>query len=130
MASDFSQQIKRARIAIGWTQQQVANAVGVSKSAVAQWEGGGGGNGVSSANLIRLSRVLRVDLAALMLPTADPTPEGIFVTDRDEMALIELYRQVSRRQRELLLQLIYTTAGATLATEPEIAMPWPASTPS
>lgn len=57
--------IRAARVAMGWTQAQFARAIGVSKSAVSQWEKGGVQN-VRLGNLFAVARVLNKDIRELV----------------------------------------------------------------
>ena len=56
--------IRDVRRERGWTQDQLANAVGVSRSAVAQWETGRAGQ--VTTNLTRIAEVLEVGVEYLM----------------------------------------------------------------
>ncbi|MDD5823980.1 MAG: helix-turn-helix transcriptional regulator [Firmicutes bacterium] len=55
----------RHRDSKGWTQEQLAEAIGVSRSTVAKWEAGKGTPKVE--NLIVLSRVLDVSIDSLLM---------------------------------------------------------------
>ena len=52
--------IRQVRIAAGLTQQQIADQVGVTKSSVAQWEGGQTKH-LRGENLLKVAQVLNVD---------------------------------------------------------------------
>ena len=61
---DIGARIKDAREDQGWTQDQLAEAVGVSRSAVAQWETGRAGQ--VTTNLTRVAAALGVGVEHLM----------------------------------------------------------------
>ena len=92
--------IRKVRRERGWTQDQLANAVGVSRSAVAQWETGRAGQ--VTANLTRIASVLGVGVDYLMHgeDKRAPTKAGT----GDELAMLRLYRECSPEDRQLLLR--------------------------
>ena len=59
----IGERIRAARQERGWTQEQLAEAVGVSRSAVAQWETGRAGQ--LTGNLSRIAEVLSVGIEHL-----------------------------------------------------------------
>jgi len=61
---DIGARIRLAREEQGWTQDQLAAAVGVSRSAVAQWETGRAGQ--VTTNLTRVAGALGVGVEHLM----------------------------------------------------------------
>lgn len=93
--------IKAARVAAGMTQADLAAAVGVSRSAVAQWETERAGQ--VNANLARIAEVLGVSAQHLL--TGDGNVEGsVSAEDGTELALLRLYRQCTPEDRQLLLR--------------------------
>lgn len=82
------------------TQEQLSEAVGVSRSAVAQWETGRAGQ--LTGNLARIADVLGVGLEHLAHGrdklSASEASRG------DEMALLRLYRECRPEDRQLLLR--------------------------
>lgn len=64
--------IRDVRRERGWTQDQLANAVGVSRSAVAQWETGRAGQ--VTTNLTRIAEVLEVGVEYLICPAMISVP--------------------------------------------------------
>src|SRR5258708_11645249 len=92
--------IRDVRRERGWTQEQLANAVGVSRSAVAQWETGRAGQ--VTTNLTRIAEVLEVGVEYLMY--GDDKRGPVEPRMGDELALLRLYRECSARARQLLLR--------------------------
>ncbi|HEX3399401.1 MAG TPA: helix-turn-helix transcriptional regulator, partial [Acetobacteraceae bacterium] len=78
----ISDRIRAARARAGLSQRALAALLGVDKSAVAQWEGGGGGAGIRTANLVELARVLGVRPSEL-LGEASPADQ-LVLDDPDE----------------------------------------------
>jgi transcriptional regulator with XRE-family HTH domain len=89
--------IRRER---GWTQDQLASSVGVSRSAVAQWETGRAGQ--VTTNLTRIAEVLEVGVEYLMYGDDKRAPAE--ARQGDELALLRLYRECSAEDRQLLLR--------------------------
>lgn len=92
--------IRDVRRERGWTQDQLANAVGVSRSAVAQWETGRAGQ--VTTNLTRIAEVLEVGVEYLMYGHDKRAPAE--ARQGDELALLRLYRECSAEDRQLLLR--------------------------
>lgn len=111
--------IREARRARGLTQADLAAAVGVSRSAVAQWETDRAGQ--VTGNLARIATVLGVPVAQLI--AADATA-GMVTTDGSELALVRLYRDCSQADRQLLLRTAVRLARNQTTIKP------PASTKS
>ena len=99
--------IRTARQELGWTQDQLAAAVGVSRSAVAQWETGRAGQ--VTANLTRVATALGVGIEHLAHGRDKSAPGQ--VTSGDELALLRLYRECSPADRQLLLRTVRRLAG-------------------
>lgn len=68
----FADNLKRLRLESGYSQEAIAERIGVSRSAIAKWEFGEGHPKIE--NLIRLRNVLRVPLDDLLLgePRMEP----------------------------------------------------------
>ena len=102
--------IRAARRAHGLTQDQLARAVGVTRSAVAQWETDRAGQ--IGGNLTRVARALGTTTEYLLtgqeLPGAAPLP-----SQADEMGLLRAYRDCSPQDRALLLRTALRLARAT-----------------
>ena len=80
--------IRQVRADRGWTQDQLASEVGVSRSAVAQWETDRAGQ--VRGNLTRIAEALGVSVEYLLHGTASRKPTG--GETGDELALLRLYR--------------------------------------
>jgi len=92
--------IRNARQERGWTQDRLAESVGVSRSAVAQWETGRAGQ--LTGHLARIAEVLEVGIEHLThgrnKRAAAQAGTG------DELALLRLYRECTTEDRQLLLR--------------------------
>ncbi len=93
--------IRQVRREKGLTQGDLAEAVGVSRSAVAQWETGRAGQ--LSANLSRIAGVLEVGVEFL-LHGEDKLASG-GAGSSDEWALLRLYRECPPEDRQILLRM-------------------------
>lgn len=89
--------LKTARRARGFTQEQLARELGLSRSAVAQWETSRAGQ--LRENLVRLAAVLGVSVSWLLRGMEEGDMRG------DELALLRLYRALSAEDRAELLRL-------------------------
>jgi transcriptional regulator with XRE-family HTH domain len=97
--------IKAARIARGWTQDQLAGAVGVSRSAVAQWETDRAGQ--VRENLSRIAATLGVSVETLL--SGEPTEVSVGIIG-NELALLRLYRECAPEDQTMLLRLAHKLA--------------------
>jgi|SRR5215472_5819582 transcriptional regulator with XRE-family HTH domain len=105
---DIGVRIRDAREDQGWTQDQLAEAVGVSRSAVAQWETGRAGQ--VTGNLTRVAAALGVGVEFLMYGT-DARAAGKAYSG-DELAMLRLYRECVPEDRQLLLRAARRLARA------------------
>ncbi len=99
--------IRDVRREKGLTQDQLATAIGVSRSAVAQWETGRAGQ--ITGNLTRIAYTLDVGVEYLMYGGDKRGPGR--VDSGDELALVRLYRECSPEDRQLLLRTARRLAG-------------------
>src|ERR1700753_1395250 len=97
---DIGARIRSAREEQGWTQDELAEAVGVSRSAVAQWETGRAGQ--ITGNLSRIARALEVDVEHLIY--GDDARAPAEARQGDELALLRLYRECDPEDRQMLLR--------------------------
>ena len=97
--TDLATRLREARTKAGLTQAGLAEALGVSRSAVAQWETGRAGQ--IRANLLALAAALGVSATWLL---EGGGPDGTAAAeDSTELALLRLYRSLRPDDRQLLL---------------------------
>jgi transcriptional regulator with XRE-family HTH domain len=94
--------IREARREQRLTQEQLAHAVGVSRSAVAQWETGRAGQ--ITGNLTRIAQVLSVGVE--YLTHGDDKHAVTAAQQADELGLLRLYRECTPEDRQLVLRLL------------------------
>jgi len=94
-----AQRIREARRDCGLTQEQLAAATGVSRSAVAQWETGRAGQ--ITGNLSRIAVVLGISVEWLLYGANKHAPAE--ASTGDELALLRLYRECAPADRAFLL---------------------------
>jgi transcriptional regulator with XRE-family HTH domain len=102
--------IRAARQDRGMTQNDLAVAVGVSRSAVAQWETERAGQ--VRGNLTRIASVLGVPVQYLLHGEADTRPAG--PENATELALLRLYRDCTEEDRAFLLRTATRLARAAV----------------
>ena len=98
--ADIGTRIRAARRDRGLTQDELADQVGVSRSAVAQWETGR--TGQVTGNLSRIAGVLEVNVEYLMY--GDDKRAMGEVRQGYELALLRLYRECDPDDRQMLLR--------------------------
>jgi transcriptional regulator with XRE-family HTH domain len=97
---DIGIRIAAARQARGWTQGELATHVGVSRSAVAQWETGRAGQ--VTTNLARIAEVLEVGVEYLMQGHDQRAP--VQAANAEETAMLRLFRACTAEDRQMLLR--------------------------
>jgi len=97
----IASRIRDARISKGWSQMDLAAAVGVSRSAVAQWETGRAGQ--ITVNLGRIATALGIGVEWLVHDSPTASVEAGLLAD--ELALLRLYRECTAEDRQVLLTL-------------------------
>ena len=97
---DIGTRIRATRRDRGLTQDELADRVGVSRSAVAQWETGR--TGQVTGNLSRIAGVLEVNVEYLMY--GDDKRAVGEVRLGDELAMLRLYRECDPEDRQMLLR--------------------------
>jgi transcriptional regulator with XRE-family HTH domain len=97
---DIGARIAAARRERGWTQGELAEKVGVSRSAVAQWETGRAGQ--VTVNLSRIAAVLEVGVEHLM--NGDNKRAPVQAINAEETAMLRLFRACTANDRQILLQ--------------------------
>ena len=100
-AAGMGARIRAARLAQGLTQEDLARAVGVTRSAVAQWETGRAGQ--VGGNLTRLAQTLGTGPAYLLNGSDAPGLPPLTLRG-DELALLRAYRDCGPEDRALLLR--------------------------
>ncbi len=98
---ELGTRIRAVRLAQGLTQEQLARAVGVTRSAVAQWETGRAGQ--VGGNLTRIAQVLGTNAAFLLSGEQDAGAAPLPLRG-DEMALLRAYRDCTPEDRALLVR--------------------------
>jgi transcriptional regulator with XRE-family HTH domain len=101
--------IAAARRARGWTQGELATQVGVSRSAVAQWETGRAGQ--VTTNLARIAAALDVGVEHLMSGADARSPAQ--AVNAEETAMLRLFRDCSADDRQILLRTARRLARST-----------------
>jgi transcriptional regulator with XRE-family HTH domain len=100
MTQDIGTRIRATRRERGLTQGELADQVGVSRSAVAQWETGR--TGQVTGNLSRIAAALGVNVEYLMV--GDDKHAAGEARGGDELALLRLYRECDPEDRQMLLR--------------------------
>lgn len=107
--------IRQARIAQGMSQLKLADALGVTKAAVALWEGHH--RKPSREMSLKLAETLLCDPMWLM---ADQPSAGLFtanISAPDELVLLRTYRKMSPRAQKNILELMSVAADVTREIE-------------
>jgi transcriptional regulator with XRE-family HTH domain len=97
---DIGARIRAQRRDRGLTQDELAHHIGVSRSAVAQWETGR--TGQITGNLSRIAGALEVGVEYLVY--GDDKRAAAEVRQGDELALLRLYRECDPEDRQMLLR--------------------------
>ncbi|GAB0116911.1 hypothetical protein Acid7E03_09830 [Acidisoma sp. 7E03] len=92
--------IRDIRRSLGLTQDELASRIGVSRSAIAQWETDR--TGQVRSNLARVAAVLGVSVGYLL--TGEHAGADMGAETADERALLNLYRQIQDGGRAELLR--------------------------
>lgn len=99
--------IAEARISRGWSQEQLAQAIGTTQQTIQRWETGQTDPQVGKIEAI--SAALGVTLSYL-LGVGDVEYDTSKLA-ADEQRLLDLYRRCTPQGREYLLQVAEVTAG-------------------
>ena len=94
--TDLATRLREARTKAGLTQAGLAEALGVSRSAVAQWETGRAGQ-------IRANLAAALGVSATWLLEGGGPDGTAAAEDSTELALLRLYRSLRPDDRQLLL---------------------------
>jgi transcriptional regulator with XRE-family HTH domain len=98
--ASIGDRIRAARNDRSLTQDELARQIGVSRSAVAQWETGR--TGQITGNLSRIAAALKVSVEYLVHGDDKRAPAE--ARQGDELALLRLYRECDPADRQMLLQ--------------------------
>lgn len=109
LPAQLGARIRIARRAQGMTQDDLARTVGVTRSAVAQWETGRAGQ--LGGNLARVARALATSAEYLLSGEARADQSNPTVAT-DELSLLRAYRDCSSEDRALLLRTAVRLARA------------------
>ena len=94
------QRVGKARKARGWTQEQLAEAIGIEPVTLSRWETGG--RALSLSTLAAISAALEVGLGDLLdVGRAVPAPE----LSPEEAELFRLYRGLPASKQDIILRL-------------------------
>jgi len=101
--------IAEARMARGWSQEQLAQAVGTTQQTIQRWESGQTDPQVSKLKAV--SKALGITMTFLL----DVDNEGANAQrmSADEQRLIGLYRDMSSEYREMLMKSAVAYAAMT-----------------
>jgi len=97
---DIGSRIRATRRDRNLTQDELAHQIGVSRSAVAQWETGR--TGQITGNLSRIAGALEVGVEYLVYGEDKRAPAE--ARQGDELALLRLYRECEPEDRQMLLR--------------------------
>lgn len=101
MRMDIADIIRRRRIERDLSLRALGKIVGVSGSAVAQWEGGGN---IKWENRVALSNALDIPIADFLPP--EEAQKEISIKDPQEILLVDRFRRVGKKFREAYLGML------------------------
>jgi len=99
----IGEKIKRARLQKSMSLQSLGNLVGVSRSAVHQWESGQVTN-ITVDHRIKLGEALGLPISELL--PAGATAGEVIIRNPQSILLLEIFDSMSQRQREAYLRLL------------------------
>ena len=101
----FSELLKRLRSQKGVTQPQLAEAIGVSKGNVGDWETGKSKPGYQA--IVALARYFDVSADYLLELNQTPDPNTTVSTpnEKEEEALLSVYRKLDMRDKDELYKI-------------------------
>ena len=111
---NIGQMIKSARIEKGYTQEELAELVGVKKSAVAKWENGRVSE-IKRSNLNKLSKALNINPNSLLDEVENNPVEMAerhfeMIMDADFMEIFEDFKSLDAKNKQLVKDLIHNLA--------------------
>ena len=112
---DIGTRIKTARIAKGYTQEELGNLLGVQKSAVAKWENGRVVN-IKRSTLAKISNILEIAPVELISGVEEKPVEtanmlaDIFM-DAELMKMIEEYSTLTEPKKVQVRDFVHFLSG-------------------
>jgi transcriptional regulator with XRE-family HTH domain len=124
-STTLGQRLHRARDTARLTQEQLARRIGVTRSAISQWESGMVSN-ISAAHLLATAKVLRVSLDWLLsgedgMEIAEDAAAPYLYAEPSESDLLPLWRQLTTSQRTAMLAQIRELAEHNAALLAELS---------
>lgn len=120
------ERIRRRRVMLGLTQEQLGDALGISYQQIQKYETGA--NRVSAGRLYKISQILETPIGNLFDGLGAPMPDDISAGSRH---VIELVRAFSRIQddkvRGSVMSLVRTLAGQDVPGESDTIEDAPAA---
>ena len=105
--AEIGRRIAAARRARGWTQGELAAQLGVTRSAVAQWETGRAGQ--VTGTLSRIADSLEVGVDQLL--NGDNVAAPVQAINAEETAMLRLFRACAPADRQILLRTARRLVG-------------------
>ncbi|WP_336946695.1 helix-turn-helix domain-containing protein [Asaia sp. HN010] len=99
----ISDLIRSYRKEKGLSQRELAEALGINKSAVAQWELGN--TEPSHKNMLNVRSILGI--SDVIAPSGTRPYSGEFIEDPDELALIHFWRSLDLAKRSAVIDLLH-----------------------
>ena len=101
---EMNGRIKERRIAMGYTQEELATMLGLQKSAIAKYENGRVVN-IKRSTLHKLAKALDLRGSDLIEDEGENSPDELQLTE-GERTLLNLFRQVPEDRQQMVLQMI------------------------
>ena len=98
--------LKRRRIELGLTQDDVAKHVGVSETTVSRWESGNIAN-MRRSRIVKLAEVLQISPGVIMGWADEPEQRQRVVPDSPKLAILfKRTRVLSEKQLDIVLSIV------------------------
>lgn len=111
----IGRRIREQRRLIPLTLNEMARKIGVSYQQLQKYEKGT--NSISSARLVRISKILRIPITAFVFNEDDLITEQLTSKGRQESRrLLLLYKQLNKNQREIFLFIGKSMVKGTILT--------------
>lgn len=104
----IGEKIKQARTRAGLSQQQLADAIGVTKSIISQWELGR--KGPTRENINKVAEITVTSPAYFTSGRFENSPTTMLISDPRLIALFRKFLRLSERQQQNLLELLDVAA--------------------